>query len=97
MPSLIGVQLIGNLGKDPETRQLPSGQKVCSISVAVGRRWMNAIKGRLVFVEGRLQTDRDEQGWNVRYLTKVIASQVQMLDRATEKVDVEADEGEEDA
>jgi hypothetical protein len=31
------------------------------------------------------------------YLTKVVARQVQMLDRATEKVEVEAEEGEEEA
>ena len=42
MPALNRVQLIGNLGKDPETRYTPTGVKVCSFSLAVNRRW----KGR---------------------------------------------------
>ncbi len=41
MPSLNRVQLMGNLGKDPETRYTPTGQKVCSFTVAVNRRWKN--------------------------------------------------------
>lgn len=39
MPALNRVQLIGNLGKDPETRFTPSGKKVTHFSLAVGRRW----------------------------------------------------------
>ncbi len=42
-------------------------------------------KGRLVFVEGRLHTDRYEQDGQTRYFTKVIASQMQILDRRTEE------------
>jgi len=38
-------------------------------------------KGRLVFIEGRLRTDRYEHEGETRYFTKVIASQMQMLDR----------------
>lgn len=39
MPGLNRVQLIGRLGKDPETRFTPKGNKVCAFSVAVDRRW----------------------------------------------------------
>lgn len=39
MAGLNRVQLIGNLGKDPETRFTPNGKKVCTFSVAVNRRW----------------------------------------------------------
>jgi single-strand DNA-binding protein len=39
MPSLNRVQLIGYLGKDPETRVTPNGKKVCNFSVAVSRKW----------------------------------------------------------
>jgi single-strand DNA-binding protein len=42
MPALNRVQLIGNLGKDPEVRFTPNGTKVCTFSMAVNRRW----KGR---------------------------------------------------
>ena len=38
-------------------------------------------KGRLVFLEGRLHTDRYEHEGETRYFTKVIASRMQMLDR----------------
>jgi single-strand DNA-binding protein len=38
-------------------------------------------KGRLVYIEGRLQTDHFEQDGETRYVTKVIASQMQMLER----------------
>lgn len=42
MPALNRVQLIGRLGRDPETRFTPSGKKVCNFSVAVGRHWRSA-------------------------------------------------------
>ena len=38
MPALNRVQLIGHLGKDPETKFTPKGKKVCHFSVAVNRR-----------------------------------------------------------
>jgi single-strand DNA-binding protein len=122
MPSLNRVQLIGYLGKDPETRFTPTGKKVCSFSVAVTHRWHSAEgeakeatewftidawgklgefcqsymnKGRLVFIEGRLQTDRYEHEGETRSKTKVVASQVQALDR---RVEAEEETGlEEDA
>ena len=114
MPSLNRVQLIGYLGKDPESRFTPTGKKVCSFSVAVSHRWRSAegeakeatewftieawgglgefcqnylAKGLLVFVEGRLQTDRYEQEGEARVKTKVVASQVQALARRSEADD----------
>jgi single-strand DNA-binding protein len=113
MPGLNRVQLIGYLGKDPESRYTPTGKKVAVFSVAVTRHWRGSegeskeatdwfnveawgrlgeicqeylSKGRLVFIEGRLQTDRYEQEGEVRYFTKVIAAQMQMLDQAPEEV-----------
>lgn len=114
MAGLNRVQLIGHLGKDPETRFTPKGNMVCSFSVAVGRRWKSdgetreatdwfnieawgklgeicqqyLNKGRLVFVEGRLQTDRYEHEGETKYFTKVVASQMQMLDRKPEEPEV---------
>ena len=39
MPALNRVQLIGYLGKDPETRHTPTGKKVCHFSMGVTQRW----------------------------------------------------------
>ncbi len=53
-------------------------------------------KGRLIFLEGRLRTDRYEKDGEVKYFTKVIARQMQMLDyQAQDKKepdDIELDE-----
>jgi single-strand DNA-binding protein len=108
MPGLNRVQLIGYLGRDPETRFTPTGKKVCQFSVAVGRHWKSAegeakeatewfnveawgrvgevcqqylSKGRLVYIEGRLQTDQYEQGGEKRSFTKVVVRGMQILDR----------------
>lgn len=39
MFSLNRAQIVGNLTRDPEMRYVPSGQAVCSFSVATNRRW----------------------------------------------------------
>ncbi|MDD5466464.1 MAG: single-stranded DNA-binding protein [Anaerolineales bacterium] len=54
-------------------------------------------KGRLVFIEGRLHTDRYEQEGATRYFTKVIANQMQMLDRKPEEEEPVTVEEEEEA
>lgn len=41
MPALNRVQLIGYLGRDPESRFTPTGKKVAHFSVAVTNRWKN--------------------------------------------------------
>lgn len=43
-------------------------------------------KGRLVFLEGHLRTDRYDHEGETRYFTKVVASQMQMLDRKAEEL-----------
>jgi single-strand DNA-binding protein len=42
MPSLNRIQLIGHLGKDPESRFMPSGKNVAHFSLAVSERWKTA-------------------------------------------------------
>ena len=104
MPALNRVQLIGRLGKDPESKFTPTGKKVTHFSIAISNRWKSKEgeskeytewvyieawgrlgeicgeylkKGSLVFVEGRLKTDRVED----KFYTKVVALTMQMLDR----------------
>lgn len=36
------VIIMGNLTRDPELRTIPSGQSVCSFSIAVNRSWTNS-------------------------------------------------------
>ena len=113
MPSLNRVQLIGRLGKDPESRLTPTGKKVATFSLAVSERWKSAEgenkentewfnveawgrlgevcqqylhKGKLVFLEGRLKTDKyEDKSGETKYFTKVVALSMQMLDRKPEE------------
>jgi len=112
MPTLNRVQLIGRLGKDPESRSTPTGKKVAHFSLAVSQRWKSAEgeskentewvnveawgrlgevcqqylhKGSLIFLEGRLKTDKyEDKSGETKYYTKVVALSMQMLDRKPE-------------
>jgi single-strand DNA-binding protein len=104
--SLNKVMLIGNLGKDAETRFTPSGTAVTNFTVATSRRWKDQqsgewkdetdwhdvvlwksenvsqylLKGKQVFVEGRLQTRSwEDQNGNKRYRTEVVADNLILL------------------
>jgi single-strand DNA-binding protein len=107
MPALNRVQLIGYLGKDPETHSTPKGKNVTRFSLGVTRRWKNGgdskeatdwvnveawqrlgdlcqqylKKGSLVYVEGRLKTDKYDAGGETKYFTKVVALSLQFLDK----------------
>ncbi len=45
MASVNKVILIGNLGKDPETRFMPDGKAVCNFSVATTDKWKDKATG----------------------------------------------------
>jgi single-strand DNA-binding protein len=104
--SLNKVMLIGNLGKDAETRFTPGGASVTNFTLATSRRWKDQqsgewkeetdwhdivlwrsenlaqylLKGKQVFVEGRLQTRSwEDQNGNKRYRTEVIAENLILL------------------
>jgi single-strand DNA-binding protein len=126
MPALNRVQLIGYLGKDPESRFTPTGKKVTHFSLGITQRWKTngetkentdwvyieaweklgefcgqyLHKGSLAYVEGRLKVDRYEEKGETRYSTKVVALQVQMLDRKSSEdpvMTVEEDAGDYEA
>ena len=108
MASVNKVILVGNLGADPETRYLPSGDAVCNIRIATTDRirdktsgeykenteWHRIVffgklaetagqylkKGRQVYVEGRIRTNKwqDKDG-NERYTTEIIGNEMKML------------------
>ena len=107
MPALNRVQLIGRLGKDPESKFTPTGKKVTHFSLAVSQRWKTGgetkeytewvnveawgrlgevsqeylKKGSLVYIEGRLKTDKYEDKGETKYYTKVVALGLQFLDK----------------
>ena len=107
MPALNRVQLIGRLGKDPESKFTPTGKKVAHFSLAVSQRWKSSgetkeytewvnieawgrlgevcqeylKKGSLVYLEGRLKTEKYEDKGESKYFTKVVALTLQFLDR----------------
>lgn len=108
MPALNRVQLIGRLGKDPESKYTPTGKKVAHFSVAISQRWKTGgeskeytewvnieawgrlgevcqdylKKGSLVYIEGRLKTDRyEDKDGDTKYYTKVVALSLQFLDK----------------
>ena len=45
MASVNKVIIVGNLGRDPENRYLPSGEQVTSIAVATTDRWRDKASG----------------------------------------------------
>lgn len=101
------VILVGNLGKDPELKYTPSGDAVCSFSIATTEKfkgrdgqmqekteWHNIVawrqlaeicgkylhKGKQVYIEGKIQSrSYDDRDGNKRYITEIIADQMQML------------------
>jgi single-strand DNA-binding protein len=42
------VILVGNLGKDPETKYMPSGDCVCNFSIATAESWKDKTSGEKV-------------------------------------------------
>ena len=45
MAGINKVILVGNLGRDPETRYMPSGDPIANVSVATSRRWRDRDSG----------------------------------------------------
>ncbi|ODU97147.1 MAG: single-stranded DNA-binding protein [Thiomonas sp. SCN 64-16] len=45
MASVNKVILVGNLGRDPETRFAPSGSAICNITLATSRNWKDKSSG----------------------------------------------------
>jgi len=115
------IQIIGNLGRDPEMRYTPSGRPVTTFPVAVSRSWNTPdgerhtetewfnivawgnlaerckqylLKGRRVYIEGRLKTRRweDKEGVS-RVSLEIFAEDMIMLDdRRAEKASTPEEE-----
>ena len=97
---------IGNLGKDPDVRQMSDGKTVVNLSLAISEKyidksgekkeiteWVNVVffgkladvaasyltKGSKAYVEGKLKTESYEKDGQIRYITKIIGSKLEML------------------
>src|SRR5471030_1453703 len=88
MASVNKVIIVGNLGRDPEIRYMPSGDAIANIAVATSFKSKDRNTGeqkeltewhRISFF-GRLQTRKytDKDGVE-KYATDIIAEQMQML------------------
>jgi single-strand DNA-binding protein len=100
------VILIGNVGKDPETKHLESGITMTKLPLATtevykkdnekrsSTEWHNIVafkntadiiknyvkKGDALYIEGKIQTRSwDDQDGNKKYMTEIIAMNVQLL------------------
>jgi len=101
------VELIGRVGKDPETRYMPDGRCVVGFSVATSERWKDKVsgeqkeatewhnitifgalaeiaakflvKGSLVFLEGKIKTEKYEQSGVTKYSVKIVCDKMLML------------------
>lgn len=107
MASVNKVILVGNLGRDPDMRYMPSGEAIANLAIATSRKYKNKAgemveetewhrvtffgklaeiagqylkKGRSVYVEGRIKTDKytDKEGVE-KFSTQIIANEMQML------------------
>lgn len=117
--SLNKVILIGNLGKDPETRTLESGTVMCRFSIATTEtfknrqsgektnhtEWHNIIlwrglaevadkylhKGDKVLIEGRIRSRswEDKESGQMRYITEILADQMQMMGSMRKSSEIE--------
>lgn len=101
MASLNKVQLIGNVGQDPEIVTFKSGDKVAKFTLATTEKWKGkngkedgertewhrvevyggtaevienyVQKGKQLYIEGQLQTDKwEDKDGKDRYTTKVV-------------------------
>jgi len=107
MASLNKVQLIGNVGKDPETKYLSNGDAVTNLSLATTESWKDknsgekvektewhrlvffrkiaeiagqyCVKGKQIYVEGRIQTRKYEKDGVTHYSTEIVCDQMKLL------------------
>lgn len=116
MASLNRVQLIGRVGKEPESKTTANDNHLCTFALAVERRWKDrsgevkketdwfnmeawgktadicekyAQKGRLVFIEGQLRTQKYESNGETKYFTKTIIDNIQFLDWREEEPEMD--------
>lgn len=47
MASVNKVILVGNLGRDPESRTFPSGDQVCNVTIATTDKWKDKASGEM--------------------------------------------------
>jgi single-strand DNA-binding protein len=107
MPALNRVQVIGRLGRDPDSHFTPTGKKVTQFTLAVNNQWNRdegepkeytewvqveswgrlaetcqayLRKGSLIYLEGRMKTNKYDVNGEPRYFTKVVASAFEFLD-----------------
>jgi single-strand DNA-binding protein len=94
MGSVNKVILVGNLGRDAELRYTPGGSPVATLNRQEKTEWHRVvlwgktaeslseylIKGKQLYVEGRLQTRQwDDKDGNKRYTTEIRGDRIVLL------------------
>jgi single-strand DNA-binding protein len=106
MSSVNKVILVGRAGKDPETKYMPNGEAVTSLSIATSENWKDKAgdkkektewhncvayrklaeiigeyvkSGSMLYVEGKLTTEKWEKDGVTRYTTKIVVNEMKML------------------
>jgi len=117
--SLNRVILLGNLGKNPETRTLDSGVVMCRFPIATSEtfknrksgekmshtEWHNIVlwrslaevaekylkKGDKILIEGRIRSRswEDKESGQMRFITEILADQMQMIGSANKTSGIE--------
>lgn len=116
MASLNRVQLIGRVGKEPESKTTANDRHLCTFTLAVDRRWKDKSgevkketdwfnieawsklaefcdkyvhKGELVFLEGKLRTQKYESNGETRTFTKIVLEQIQLFEWREEEPELD--------
>lgn len=116
MASLNRVQLIGRVGKEPESKITANDRHLCTFTLAVDRRWKDKSgevkketdwfnieawgklaefcdkyvhKGELVFLEGKLRTQKYESNGETRTFTKIVLEQIQLFEWREEEPELD--------
>ena len=79
------VILIGNLGRDPESRSFPNGGKVVNLRIATSERWRDPARAVELARQATTQAPRDGKSWGTLGIAHFRAGEWGAADAALKK------------